>query len=240
MRTGKIYRLAGMLMAAMLISEGGAAAAGTDTVYAATAKAGKSTAAKKTAKTGKGSSKKAGKKASYASAYQGILKDYLNGTNYFDFGGITSNMTWPEGEAPENPEFALFNFNADGVPELLVGDNWSYGSVGWMMYTFDGKAGKAVGTVTGYDPATGGFLCLDDVGWVLYNYDGTQLVETGEAWSGDTLEDVANDAVVYYPVGGDAITLTTEAASAIAAQYQAIGTLVPVTALNQANVSAVK
>ena len=29
MRTGKIYRLAGMLMAAMLISEGGAAAAGT-------------------------------------------------------------------------------------------------------------------------------------------------------------------------------------------------------------------
>lgn len=53
-----------MLMAAMLISEGGAAAAGTDTVYAATAKAGKS------------SSKKAGKKASYASAYQGILKDY--------------------------------------------------------------------------------------------------------------------------------------------------------------------
>ena len=32
MRTGKIYRLAGMLMAAMLISEGGAAAAGTDTV----------------------------------------------------------------------------------------------------------------------------------------------------------------------------------------------------------------
>lgn len=61
-----------MLMAAMLISEGGAAAAGTDTVYAATAKAGKS------------SSKKAGKKASYASAYQGILKDYLNGTNYFD------------------------------------------------------------------------------------------------------------------------------------------------------------
>lgn len=280
MRTGKIYRLAGMLMAAMLISEGGAAAAGTDTVYAATAKAGKSTAAKKTKtgkstaakktakagkgtaakktaasgtkqsgkKTGKGSSKKAaknssqkaGKKASYASAYQGILKDYLNGTNYFDFGGITSNMTWPEGEAPENPEFALFNFNADGVPELLVGDNWSYGSVGWMMYTFDGKAGKAVGTVTGYDPATGGFLCLDDVGWVLYNYDGTQLVETGEAWSGDTLEDVANDAVVYYPVGGDAITLTTEAASAIAAQYQAIGTLVPVTALNQANVSAMK
>ena len=103
-----------------------------------------------------------------------------------------------------------------------------------------GKAGKAVGTVTGYDPATGGFLCLDDVGWVLYNYDGTQLVETGEAWSGDTLEDVANDAVVYYPVGGDAITLTTEAASAIAAQYQAIGTLVPVTALNQANVSAMK
>lgn len=280
MRAGKIYRLAGMLMAAMLISEGGAAAAGTDTVYAATAKAGKSTskkaakagkstAAKKTAKTGKGtaakktaasgtkqsgkktgkgsskkaaknSSKKAGKKASYVSAYQGILKDYLNGTNYFDFGGITSNMTWPEGEAPENPEFALFDFNADGVPELLVGDNWSYGSVGWMMYTFDGKAGKAVGTVTGYDPATGGFLCLDDVGWVLYNYDGTQLVETGEAWSGDTLEDVANDAVVYYPVGGDAITLTTEAASAIAAQYQAIGTLVPVTALNQANVSAVK
>lgn len=72
MRTGKIYRLAGMLMAAMLISEGGAAVAGTDTVYAATAKAGKS------------SSKKAGKKASYASAYQGILKDYLNGTNYFD------------------------------------------------------------------------------------------------------------------------------------------------------------
>lgn len=72
MRAGKIYRLAGMLMAAMLISEGGAAAAGTDTVYAATAKAGKS------------SSKKAGKKASYASAYQGILKDYLNGTNYFD------------------------------------------------------------------------------------------------------------------------------------------------------------
>lgn len=170
MRTGKIYRLAGMLMAAMLISEGGAAAAGTDTVYAATAKAGKSTskkaakagkstAAKKTAKTGKGtvakktaasgtkqsgkktgkgsskkaaknSSKKAGKKASYVSAYQGILKDYLNGTNYFDFGGITSNMTWPEGEAPENPEFALFDFNADGVPELLVGDNWSYGSVG--------------------------------------------------------------------------------------------------------------
>lgn len=64
MRTGKIYRLAGMLMAAMLISEGGAVAAGTDTVYAATAKAGKS------------SSKKAGKKASYASAYQGILKDY--------------------------------------------------------------------------------------------------------------------------------------------------------------------
>ena len=64
MRTGKIYRLAGMLMAAMLISEGVAAAAGTDTVYAATAKAGKS------------SSKKAGKKASYASAYQGILKDY--------------------------------------------------------------------------------------------------------------------------------------------------------------------
>lgn len=61
-----------MLMAAMLISEGGAAAAGTDTVYAATAKAGKS------------SSKKAGKKASYVSAYQGILKDYLNGTNYFD------------------------------------------------------------------------------------------------------------------------------------------------------------
>ena len=273
MRTGKIYRLAGMLMAAMLISEGGTAAAGTDTVYAATAKAGKSTAAKKTAKagkstaakktaktgkgtvakktaasgtkqsgkkTGKGSSKKAGKKASYVSAYQGILKDYLNGTNYFDFGGITSNMTWPEGEAPENPEFALFDFNADGVPELLVGDNWSYGSVGWMMYTFDGKAGKAVGTVTGYDPATGGFLCLDDVGWVLYNYDGTQLVETGEAWSGDTLEDVANDAVVYYPVGGDAITLTTEAASAIAAQYQAIGTLVPVTALNQANVSAMK
>lgn len=98
-----------------------------------------------------------------------------------------------------------------------------------------GKAGKAVGTVTGYDPATGGFLCLDDVGWVLYNYDGTQLIETG-----DTLEDVANDAVVYYPVGGDAITLTTEAASAIAAQYQAIGTLVPVTALNQANVSAMK
>ena len=278
MRAGKIYRLAGMLMAAMLISEGGAAAAGTDTVYAATAKAGKSTAAKKTAKAGKGtvakktgkgtvakktaasgtkqsgkktgkgsskkaaknSSQKAGKKASYASAYQGILKDYLNGTNYFDFGGITSNMTWPEGEAPENPEFALFDFNADGVPELLVGDNWSYGSVGWMMYTFDGKAGKAVGTVTGYDPATGGFLCLDDVGWVLYNYDGTQLIETGEAWSGDTLEDVANDAVVYYPVGGDAITLTTEAASAIAAQYQAIGTLVPVTALNQANVSAVK
>lgn len=278
MRTGKIYRLAGMLMAAMLISEGGAAAAGTDTVYAATAKAGKSTAAKKTAKAGKGtaakktgkgtaakktaasgtkqsgkktgkgsskkaaknSSKKAGKKASYVSAYQGILKDYLNGTNYFDYGGITSNMTWPEGEAPENPEFALFDFNADGVPELLVGDNWSYGSVGWMMYTFDGKAGKAVGTVTGYDPATGGFLCLDDVGWVLYNYDGTQLIETGEAWSGDTLEDVANDAVVYYPVGGDAITLTTEAASAIAAQYQAIGTLVPVTALNQANVSAVK
>ena len=278
MRTGKIYRLAGMLMAAMLISEGGAAAAGTDTVYAATAKAGKSTAAKKTAKTGKGtvakktgkgtvakktaasgtkqsgkktgkgsskkaaknSSQKAGKKASYASAYQGILKDYLNGTNYFDFGGITSNMTWPEGEAPENPEFALFDFNADGVPELLVGDNWSYGSVGWMMYTFEGKASKAVGTVTGYDPATGGFLCLDDVGWVLYNYDGTQLIETGEAWSGDTLEDVANDAVVYYPVGGDAITLTTEAASAIAAQYQAIGTLVPVTALNQANVSAVK
>ena len=171
MRTGKIYRLAGMLMAAMLISEGGAAAAGTDTVYAATAKAGKSTAAKKTAKAGKGmvakktakagkgtaakktaasgtkqsgkkngkssskkaaknSSKKAGKKASYVSAYQGILKDYLNGTNYFDFGGITSNMTWPEGEAPENPEFALFDFNADGVPELLVGDNWSYGSVG--------------------------------------------------------------------------------------------------------------
>lgn len=84
------------------------------------------------------------------------------------------------------------------------------------------------------------FLCLDDVGWVLYNYDGTQLIETGEAWSGDTLEDVANDAVVYYPVGGDAITLTTEAASAIAAQYQAIGTLVPVTALNQANVSAMK
>ena len=270
MRAGKIYRLAGMLMAAMLISEGGAAAAGTDTVYAATtakagkstaakkaAKAGKSTAAKKTAasgtkqsgkKTGKSSSKKAaknssqkaGKKASYASAYQGILKDYLNGTNYFDYGGITSNMTWPEGEAPENPEFALFDFNADGVPELLVGDNWSYGSVGWMMYTFDGKAGKAVGTVTGYDPATGGFLCLDDVGWVLYNYDGTQLIETGEAWSGDTLEDVANDAVVYYPVGGDAITLTTEAASAIAAQYQAIGTLVPVTALNQANVSAMK
>lgn len=276
MRAGKIYRLAGMLMAAMLISEGGAAAAGTDTVYAATAKAakktaktGKGTAVKKTAKAGKGtaakktaasgtkqsgkktgkssskkaaknSSKKAGKKASYVSAYQGILKDYLNGTNYFDFGGITSNMTWPEGEAPENPEFALFDFNADGVPELLVGDNWSYGSVGWMMYTFDGKAGKAVGTVTGYDPATGGFLCLDDVGWVLYNYDGTQLVETGEAWSGDTLEDVANDAVVYYPVGGDAITLTTEAASAIAAQYQAIGTLVPVTALNQANVSAVK
>lgn len=280
MRTGKIYRLAGMLMAAMLISEGGAAAAGTDTVYAATAKAGKSTAAKKTAKTGKGtvakktakagkgtaakktaasgtkqsgkktgkssskkaanSSQKAGKKASYASAYQGILKDYLNGTNYFDFGGITSNMTWPEGEAPENPEFALFDFNADGVPELLVGDNWSYGSVGWMMYTFDGKAGKAVGTVTGYDPATGGFLCLDDVGWVLYNYDGTQLIETGEAWSGDTLEDVANDVVVYYPVGGDAVTLTTEAASAIAAQYQAIGTLVPVTALNQANVSAMK
>lgn len=277
MRAGKIYRLAGMLMAAMLISEGGAAAAGTDTVYAATTKAGKSTAAKKTAKAGKStaakagkstaakktaasgtkqsgkktgkssskkaaknSSQKAGKKASYASAYQGILKDYLNGTNYFDFGGITSNMTWPEGEAPENPEFALFDFNADGVPELLVGDNWSYGSVGWMMYTFDGKAGKAVGTVTGYDPATGGFLCLDDVGWVLYNYDGTQLVETGEAWSGDTLEDVANDAVVYYPVGGDAITLTTEAASAIAAQYQAIGTLVPVTALNQANVSAMK
>ena len=276
MRAGKIYRLAGMLMAAMLISEGGAAAAGTDTVYAATtakagkstaakktAKAGKSTAAKKTAKTGKGtaakktaasgtkqsgkktgkgsskkaaknSSQKAGKKASYASAYQGILKDYLNGTNYFDFGGITSNMTWPEGEAPENPEFALFDFNADGVPELLVGDNWSYGSVGWMMYTFD------VGTVTGYDPATGGFLCLDDVGWILYNYDGTQLIETGEAWSGDTLEDVANDVVVYYPVGGDAITLTTEAASAIAAQYQAIGTLVPVTALNQANVSAMK
>lgn len=269
MRAGKIYRLAGMLMAAMLISEGGAAAAGTDTVYAATAKAGKSTTAKKTAKAGKGtvakktaasgtkqsgkktgkgsskkaaknSSQKAGKKASYASAYQGVLKDYLNGTNYFDFGGITSNMTWPEGEAPENPEFALFDFNADGVPELLVGDNWSYGSVGWMMYTFDGKAGKAVGTVTGYDPATGGFLCLDDVGWVLYNYDGTQLIETGEAWSGDTLEDVANDAVVYYPVGGDAITLTTEAASAIAAQYQAIGTLVPVTALNQANVSAMK
>lgn len=151
MRAGKIYRLAGMLMAAMLISEGGAAAAGTGTVYAATAKSGKSTAAKKTAasgtkqsgkKTGKGSSKKAaknsskkaGKKASYASAYQGILKDYLNGTNYFDFGGITSNMTWPEGEAPENPEFALFDFNADGVPELLVGDNWSYGSVGWMMW----------------------------------------------------------------------------------------------------------
>lgn len=273
MRAGKIYRLAGMLMAAMLISEGGAAAAGTDTVYAATAKAGKGTAAKKTAKAGKstavkktaktgkgtvakktaasgtkqsgkkngkGSSKKAGKKASYVSAYQGILKDYLNGTNYFDYGGITSNMTWPEGEAPENPEFALFDFNADGVPELLVGDNWSYGSVGWMMYALDGKAGKAVGTVTGYDPATGGFLCLDDVGWVLYNYDGTQLVETGEAWSGDTLEDVANDAVVYYPVGGDAITLTTEAASAIAAQYQAIGTLVPVTALNQANVSAMK
>lgn len=73
MRAGKIYRLAGMLMAAMLISEGGAAAAGTDTVYAATM-----------AKAGKGSSKKAGKKASYASAYQGILKDYLNGTNYFD------------------------------------------------------------------------------------------------------------------------------------------------------------
>ena len=48
------------------------------------------------------------------------------------------------------------------------------------------------------------------------------------------------DAVVYYPVGGDAVTLTTEAASAIAAQYQAIGTLVPVTALNQANVSAMK
>ena len=282
MRAGEIYRLAGMLMAAMLISEGGAAAAGTDTVYAAAtakagkstaakkaAKAGKSTAAKKTAKAGKGtaakktaasgtkqsgkktgkssskkatknSSQKAGKKASYASAYQDILKDYLNGTNYFDFGGITSNMTWPEGEAPENPEFALFDFNADGVPELLVGDNWSYGSVGWMMYTFDGKAGKAVGTVTGYDPATGGFLCLDDVGWVLYNYDGTQLIETGEAWSGDTLEDVANDVVVYYPVGGDAVTLTTEAASAIAAQYQAIGTLVPVTELNQANVSAVK
>ena len=114
MRAGKIYRLAGMLMAAMLISEGGAAAAGTDTVYAATtAKAGKSTAAKKTAKAGKGtaakktaasgtkqsgkktgkssskkaaknSSQKAGKKASYVSAYQGILKDYLNGTNYFD------------------------------------------------------------------------------------------------------------------------------------------------------------
>ena len=39
MRAGQIYRLAGMLMAAMLISEGGAAAAGTDTVYAATAKA---------------------------------------------------------------------------------------------------------------------------------------------------------------------------------------------------------
>lgn len=73
MRAGKIYRLAGMLMAAMLISEGGAAAAGTDTVYAAT-----------TAKSGKSSSKKAGKKASYVSAYQGILKDYLNGTNYFD------------------------------------------------------------------------------------------------------------------------------------------------------------
>lgn len=58
MRAGKIYRLAGMLMAAMLISEGGAAAVGTDTVYAATAKAGKSTAAKKTAKAGKGTAAK--------------------------------------------------------------------------------------------------------------------------------------------------------------------------------------
>lgn len=69
-----------MLMAAMLISEGGAAAAGTDTVYAATtAKAGKSTAAKKTAKAGKST---AAKKT--AKAGKGILKDYLNGTNYFD------------------------------------------------------------------------------------------------------------------------------------------------------------
>lgn len=249
MKAKKMYRLTGMLLAAVVAASGGAVAASSGTVYAASASsktaaaaaAKKSTKAastkKSTAKSGKKSSaKKAAGKVTYASAYQKVLKDYLNGKNYFDYGGLASNMKSPDGDVPQNPEFGLFDFNADGNPELLVGDNWNYGPAGWMLYSFDGKSAKAAGMVTGYDPNTGGFICAEDGGWILYNYDGSKLIETAEMWG----DEGTGDEVSYYPVQGDGSVLTLAAANAIAAQYQAIANLVPVTALNQANVSAVK
>lgn len=238
-----------MLLAAVVAASGGAAVAGAGTVYAASAssKTAAAAAAKKSAKPAaskkstakaakKSTAKKTAPKVTYASAYQNVLKDYLNGKNYFDYGGLASNMKSPYGDVPQNPEFGLLDFNADGRPELLVGDNWNYGPAGWMMYSFDGKSAKAAGMVTGYDPNTGGFICAEDGGWVLYNYDGSNLIETAEMWA----DDGTGDQVGYYPVQGDGMMLTSAAANAIAAQYQPIANLVPVTVLNQTNVSAVK
>lgn len=245
MKGKKLYRLTGILLAAVVAASGGAAVAGAGTVYAASAssktaakKSAKPAASKKsTAKSGKKSTaKKTARKVTYASAYQNVLKDYLNGKNDFDYGGLATNMKSPYGDVPQNPEFGLLDFNADGRPELLVGDNWDYGPAGWMMYSFDGKSAKAAGMVTGYDPNTGGFICAEDGGWVLYNYDGSNLIETAEMWG----DDGTGEQVGYYPVQGDGMVLTSAAANAIAAQYQPIANLVPVTALNQTNVSAVK
>lgn len=193
-------------------------------------KASKSSKSKKASK-----SSKSAKKVTYVSAYQKVLNDYISGKNWFDFGGLATSMTEPD-NAPQNPEFALFDFNADGTPELLVGDNWNYGVSGWMMYSFHGTTAKAMGLITGYNASTGGYICAEDGGWTFYNYDGTQLAQAGAIWD----EEDGSGTLTYYPAGGEGTPVTQEAANAIAAQYQNIPDLLPLTPLNQVAVNALK
>lgn len=247
MKSKSVMRIVAALMISGLALSGGqttalaasgraaavqSAAAKTKTSSGKTAgkKASKSSKSKKTSKSSKNA-----KKATYVSAYQKILNDYISGKNWFDFGGLATSMTEPD-NAPQNPEFTLFDFNADGTPELLVGDNWNYGVSGWMMYSFHGTTAKAMGLITGYNASTGGYICAEDGGWTFYNYDGTQLAQAGAIWD----EEDGSGTLTYYPTRGEGTPVTLEAANAIAAQYQNIPDLLPLTPLNQAAVNALK